>query len=184
MQFTKSLRWIGSEVSQIPQVKSFLAEYEIQVPSFQRLKALDVALRATPTRWWVEHKQNIATWKTCQRLLMIRFGQKLGELECQYNGEIDPRIHVEFFTKKWQHRSADEWVHLFIHTLDTNSRNWYTETELRRGIKNWSLMVGEFELTFNFDSNYPEVDDVLESIKERIFDTDSLPVVSYHDWSM
>ena len=42
-QLTKSLRWIRSEVSQIPtfsgfsQVKEFLTEFEIQVPSFQRL---------------------------------------------------------------------------------------------------------------------------------------------------
>ena len=91
MQLTMSLRWIGSEVSQIPtfsgfsQVKEFLVEYEIQVPSFQRLKALDVALRATPARWWVAHKQNIATWETCQRLLLIRVGEKPDEIECQYN---------------------------------------------------------------------------------------------------
>ena len=50
MQLTKSLCWIGLEVSQIPtfsglsQVTKFLVEYEIQVPSFQRLKELDVAL--------------------------------------------------------------------------------------------------------------------------------------------
>ena len=56
VQLTKSLRWIGLEVSQIPtfsgfsQVKEFLVENEIQVPSFQRLKALDVALRATPEK--------------------------------------------------------------------------------------------------------------------------------------
>ena len=62
---------------------------------------------------------------------MIRFGEKPDELECQYNGETDPRLHIEFYTKKWQHRNTDEWVHLFIHTLDTNSRNWYTKIELR-----------------------------------------------------
>ena len=91
-QLTKSLRQIGSEVSQIAtfsgfyQVKEFLVEYEIQVPSFQRLKALDVALRATPAIWWATHKQNIATWETCQRLLMIRFGERPDELECSERG--------------------------------------------------------------------------------------------------
>ena len=114
---------------------------------------------------------------------MIRFGEKPDELGCQYNGETDPRLHVEFYTKKWQHHRADERVRLFIHTLDTNSRNWYTETELRRGTENWPLMVDGYELTFNFESNYPEVDDVLESIKERIFETDLLLEVSYQDWS-
>ena len=93
---------------------------------------------------------------------MIRFGEKSDELDCQYNGETDPRLHVEFYTKKWQHRSVNEWVHLFIHTLDTNSRNWYTETELRRGTENCPVVVDGFELTFNFESDYPKVDDVLE----------------------
>ena len=85
---TKSLHWIGSEVSQIPtfsgfsQVKEFLTKYELQVPSFQRLQALDVALRATPARWWDAHKKNIATWETCQRLLMIRFGDRPNGIEC------------------------------------------------------------------------------------------------------
>ena len=45
-------------------------------------------------------------------------------------------------------------------------------------------MVDGFELTFNFESNYPKFDYVLESIKERIFDIDPFPVVSYQDWAM
>ena len=44
-------------------------------------------------------------------------------------------------------------------------------------------MVDGFELTFNFESDYPKVDDVLERIKERIFDSDPLLVISYPDWS-
>ena len=49
-QLTKSLRWIGLEVSQVPTftrlspVKKYIIAYEIQVPSFQRLNTLDVAL--------------------------------------------------------------------------------------------------------------------------------------------
>ena len=73
-------------------------------------------------------------------------------------------------------------VHLFIHTLDNNSRNWYTEIELRRGTKNWPLMVDRFELTYNFESDYPEVYNVLEIIKERIFDNDPLSMINYQDW--
>ena len=45
-------------------------------------------------------------------------------------------------------------------------------------------MVDGFELTFNFESDYPEVDDVSESIKERIFEIGPLPVVSYQNWAM
>ena len=70
VNLTKSLHWIGLKVSQIPifsgfsQVKEFLIEYEIQVPSFQRFEALDVALQGALARWWDLHKKNIATWET------------------------------------------------------------------------------------------------------------------------
>lgn len=39
--------------------------------------------------------------------------------------------------------------------MDTNSRNWYTKTKLGRGTENWPLIVNGFELTFNFESEYP-----------------------------
>ena len=47
---TKSLRWIGTEVVQVPMfdglfnIQEFLQEYEAQVPISRRLKTLDVAL--------------------------------------------------------------------------------------------------------------------------------------------
>ena len=49
VHLTKSLRWIGIDVFQVPvfdglsNIKEFLKEYEVQVPSSQRLQALDVA---------------------------------------------------------------------------------------------------------------------------------------------
>lgn len=114
---------------------------------------------------------------------MIRFGEKLDGIECQDDGQIDPRLHIELCTKKWQHHNVDEWLHLFVHTLDTSSRNWYTEIELRRGTENWPLLVDGFELTFNFESEYPKIDDALGSIKVRVFEADPLPVDSYQDWA-
>ena len=66
-QLTKSLGWIGTEVCEVPafdglsNIQEFLLEYEEQVPFSQRLKTLDMALRATPARWKTMHKRNIAT---------------------------------------------------------------------------------------------------------------------------
>ena len=68
--------------------------------------------------------------------MMIRFGEILDGIECQCDGKYNPRLHIKLYTKKWQLHSADEWVHLFVHTLDTNSRNWYTKIELHRGTEN------------------------------------------------
>jgi len=69
--------------------------------------------------------------------------------------KLTPRIHTEACIKACKHKRADEWVHLFIHTLDTIPKNWYTETELCRGNENWCLMIDGFKLTFGFEFEYP-----------------------------
>ena len=78
----------------------------------------------------------------------------------------------------------DEWVHLFIHTLDTVPRNWYTETELRRGTITWPVMIDSFLLTFTFESEYPSIDQALKIIKTKMFDDCILPVYAQPDWAI
>ena len=61
---TKSLRWIGTEVIDIPSfhglayVNDFLQQFEQEIPHEQRMAAIDLAVRATPTRWWHAHKEH------------------------------------------------------------------------------------------------------------------------------
>ena len=61
----RSVRQVGTEVcdlptyEEFPNLDTFLAEFEEKVLEPQRLLALDVALKATPTRWWVSHKESI-----------------------------------------------------------------------------------------------------------------------------
>ena len=50
-------------------VNNLFRDYERQVPKCQRSLALDKVLRATPTRWWGNHKKNIGYWKKCRRLM-------------------------------------------------------------------------------------------------------------------
>lgn len=76
-------------------IREFLQEYEAQVPCAQRLKTLDMALRDTPTRWWAMHKKNIATWETCHRLLVVRFGEDAGGVSYRYDGQTNPKAHIE-----------------------------------------------------------------------------------------
>ena len=73
----------------------------------------------------------------------------------RYDGQTDPRIHIEACVKAWQNWNADERVHMFVHTLDIIPKNWYTKTELCRGTESWSLSTEGFKLTFGFDSEYP-----------------------------
>lgn len=86
-RITKTLHWIGSEVSKLPifdglsDIQIFFQEYEAQLPCSKRHQHLVVALRVTPMRWWTAHERNIATWDTCRRLLLIRFRVDTGGME-------------------------------------------------------------------------------------------------------
>ena len=106
------------------------------MPYSERLPSLVVALRATPARWWTAHQVNIATWEACRRLLMIKFGTGTRGMDLLYNGVTCPAPHIRACEEAWKDRPNDEWVHLFVHTLDSNPRHWYMETELCRGTKN------------------------------------------------
>jgi hypothetical protein len=75
-----AVRWIGTKIREPPSfhrlndLETFLTQYEDEVLENQRLLALDLALKATPARWCVPHKETITDWYKCKRLLCIRFG--------------------------------------------------------------------------------------------------------------
>ena len=154
-RITKTLHWIGSEVSTLPifdglsNIQIFVQEYEAQFPCSKRLQHLVVALRATPMRWWTAHQHNIATWNTCRRLLLIRFGVDTRGIESLYDGVSGPAMHIRTCEEAWKDRSKDEWVHLFVHTLDSSPRYWYVEIELRQGTENWQTLRENLYLTFD-----------------------------------
>jgi len=76
---TKSLRWIGFEVCEPPSfngtndLDSFVYMYQMKIPEKGWLRALDVALKATPARWWSTHKKHIEDWSQSNTLMKIRF---------------------------------------------------------------------------------------------------------------
>ena len=114
--------------------------------------------------------------------MVDRFGDDKGGMNYKYDGQIDPIIHVEACIKAWQHRSVDEWVDVFVHTLDTIPKNWYTETGLCRGSENWSLMIDGFKLTFWFEFEYPKIHDALEVIRTQVFEDGPFPLFNQPDW--
>ena len=67
----KYLRWVGTKVCDLPTYEglpnlyTFITEFEDKVLEPQCLLALTIALKATPTRWWVAHKQYISEWSQC-----------------------------------------------------------------------------------------------------------------------
>jgi len=59
------VRWVGTKIREPPSfhgindLETFLAQYEDAFLENQILLALDIALKATPIRWWSIHKDTI-----------------------------------------------------------------------------------------------------------------------------
>jgi len=68
----RTVRWIGTEIREPPSfhglndLETFLTQHEDEVLENQRLLALDLALKDTPTRWWGAYKETIIDWYECK----------------------------------------------------------------------------------------------------------------------
>ena len=98
-------------------------------------------------------------------------------MDSQYDGLTYLVPHVQTCGEAWKNKAIDGWVHLFVHTLDSNPRHWYMETELRHGIECWYIFRDNLYLTFD-QSKYPLVDDALEHVHMKIVE-DPSPICSY-----
>ena len=115
----------------LPNLASFLVEFEEKVIESQRLSTLDYVLKATPARWWGTHKKYISEWTKCRRLMEIIFEEEISYHDQKYTGLIDHVEHIGHCRNNWKEYPRQEWVHQFIHTLEMIPRNWYTSIELR-----------------------------------------------------
>ena len=90
-------------------LESFLAQYEDELLENQRLLALDIALKATPARWWGSHKETIQNWYKCKRLLCIRLGVEQGRNNMEkYDGQGTPLEHLEKWKTQWMMTPSEE----------------------------------------------------------------------------
>jgi len=106
-------------------VETFFVKYEESIVEPQRLLAVEVALRATPARWWTAHKVSINSWEQCKKLMTVRFGVVIESFTEHYSELNDPREHILTYGYRWNEVPKDVWTHMFIHTLDQIPRNWY-----------------------------------------------------------
>jgi len=78
---TKSLRCVSSKVRSLPyydgltDVDKFLDAFEREVPKKHCFQALDLALRATPTRWWGMHKDSFDGCHEYRKMKRMWFGR-------------------------------------------------------------------------------------------------------------
>ena len=70
------------------------------------------------------------------------------------------------------------------HTLDVIPMNWYLETELHHGTKEWDILRQEFLMTFNFEDGFECIEEALQEVKATIFKIpqDPLDLIQL-DWS-
>ena len=111
------MRRVGIEVSDLPTYEGlpnlayFLTEFEEKISKHQRLSALDFALKATPDRWWITHKESILEKPQCQRLMEIRLGEEIGYISKKYTGLTNPVEHIEYCRATWEVCPRQEWIH-------------------------------------------------------------------------
>ena len=104
---TNSLYCVSSEVRKLPyydgltDVDLFLDEFESEVPQDHCFQALELALRATPTRCWGMHKDSFAGWQDYRRMMKLRFWWVNTRMNEKYNGRDDPHDHLAKWTKAW-----------------------------------------------------------------------------------
>jgi hypothetical protein len=147
-----------------------LTQYEEEVLENQRLLALDLSLKDTPTIWWGAHKETIIDWYQCKRLPRIRFGiEHIGNKQQKYDRLGTLEKHLEACKTRGKMTPPEEWSYHFIHTLEVISKNWYTDQEMRKETKTWATLQQNFTITFSFEHENPNIDAALKRIKNVIF---------------
>ena len=88
----------------------------------------------------------------------------------------------------WNKVPNQEWTHLFVHTLDTISKNQYLELEVCRENVDMKELTHNFKVTFSFKDDAPLIDSSLQAIKNNKFSSEDsielVPVCSVHRYSM
>ena len=89
-RITRSVRRVENELRELPtyeglpNLATFLTEFEGLVTESKGLSTLDHVLRATHARWWGVHKQPITDWTQCIILMQVRFGEEVTLVNHKY----------------------------------------------------------------------------------------------------
>jgi hypothetical protein len=77
---------------------------------------------------------------------------------------------VKSCEESWSNIPQEQWGHKFINTLDTTLINWYLQAELHLITVDWEGMNQNFVTAFLFEIQYPTVDQVLQIVRQKIFE--------------
>ena len=113
--------------------------------------------------------------------MTIRFSNKIEACTLRYIGQSCPQEHVRSFEEAWDNIPKEQWVHMFINTLDTTPINWYLQAELRLLTTDWAGITQNFITTFLFESEYPTVDQALHIVRKKVFEEVPTPPLKEED---
>ena len=103
----KSLHCVSSELIKLPyydgltNVAKFLDAFEHEAPKDHHFQALDLALRATPARWWGAYKHGFDGWRDYRRMMRLQSRCLNTRVIEKYSGKDDPHDHLAKCTKSW-----------------------------------------------------------------------------------
>ena len=92
MRVTRSVRRVENEMHELPTYEglpnlvTFLNEFEELVRESQLFSTLDHALKAMPARWWGAHKKSITSCPQCRRLMEVIFRAEVTLVKHRYLG--------------------------------------------------------------------------------------------------
>ena len=96
--------------------------------------------------------------------MTVHLGNAEGYHARRYDGRNGPSGHLMECQTLWALRPKDEWVHVFIHTMDEMPRSWHVSMKPRRDITTWEEPTVCFAQTFRFSYANPNVNNALHII--------------------
>jgi hypothetical protein len=141
---------------------------EEKVVEDQRISVMDLSLQDTPARWWVNHKSLLKNWDDVKQDIKYRFQykeqlesemQKISKLHNLFNGDFDPKSHIEQCMTQWQVAKIPScfWVQVFPHSLGPIPKTWFMHEETRRQTNDWKTLADHFCKDFSFTSKCPNI---------------------------
>jgi hypothetical protein len=82
--------------------------------------------------------------------MQVRFGTKVEYIVEKYVGLSEPSYHVAQCGDIWSLIPKKEWMHRFIHTLETIPKICFSELEMNKETTYWDELTQRFKVTFTF----------------------------------
>ena len=95
----------------------------------------------------------------------------------RFQGPRNLPKHLFAWMEQWCDRTAEEWVHLFIHALGPIHAAWYLDAEIHQCTRQWKTLEEEFLGTFGLTRGLEVLEEALQTIDTFVSDESSLDAI-------